>query len=368
MIGNVLLFIKMEPVPKIREWMNAMNKRESSKVTIYDVAREAGVSKTSVSRYLGGRYDELSDKTRKKIERAISQMEYRPNTMARGLKSNKSYLIGIIVADINNPYTTAILRGAEDICSQNGYNLMICNSDNNPEKERGYFEMLLSHRIDGLILHTTGGNHDMLIQLQEQKTPIILLDRKVPDLEIDTVGLDNFQATSQAVHFLIDQNYERIAFFSEPASKISTRHERRLSFQQTLLSRSHPSSNDVYEVNVDDLQDVETKLLHFLEKSEGASRAILTANSVVLLKLILLLQERKLSVPKDLAMMGFDNPEWSTIVYSGISTIEQPTYQIGVAAMEMILRRIDGQVSPAQTVAYQAKMNIRETTPFIPKS
>jgi LacI family transcriptional regulator, kdg operon repressor len=347
--------------------MNVMVKQENAKVTIYDVAREAGVSKTSVSRYLGGRYDELSDKTRKKIELAINKMEYRPNTMARGLKSNKSYLIGIIVADINNPYTTAILRGAEDICSQNGYNLMICNSDNNPEKERGYFDMLLSHRIDGLIIHTTGGNHDMLKQMQEQKTPIILLDRKVPNLEIDTVGLDNFQATSQAVNYLVGQNYERIAFFSEPASKVSTRYERRLSFQQTLMSHSHPSSGDVYEVNVDDLKDVESKLQHFLDDSKGVSRAILTANSVVLLKLILLLQEKKLSVPEDLAMMGFDNPDWSTIVYSGITTIEQPTYQIGVAAMEMILHRIDGQASPAQTMAYQAKLNIRQTTPFIQK-
>lgn len=227
--------------------------------------------------------------------------------------------------------------------------------------------MLLSHRIDGLIIHTTGGNHDMLKQMQDQKTPIILLDRKVPDLEIDTVGLDNFQATSQAVNYLVNQNYERIAFFSEPASKVSTRYERRLSFQQTLLSHGHPSSKDVYEVNVDDLNDVDSKLQHFLDDSEGKARVILTANSVVLLKLILLLQEKKLSVPKDLAIIGFDNPEWSTIVYSGITTIEQPTYQIGVVAMEMILRRIDGHESPAQTMAYQAKLNIRQTTPYIQK-
>jgi LacI family kdg operon repressor len=133
------------------------------------------------------------------------------------------------------------------------------------------------------------------------------------------------------------------------------------------MSHSHPSSKDVYEVNVDDLHDVESKLQHFLDDSEGVSRVILTANSVVLLKLILLLQEKKLAVPRDLAMMGFDNPDWSAIVYSGITTIEQPTYQIGVAAMEMILRRINGQVYPAQTMAYQAKLNVRQTTPYIQK-
>ena len=141
----------MEPVPFVAIFArmgDEMKNRHSAKVTIYDVAREAVVSKTSVSRYLGGRYNELSDKTKKKIEETIKRMSYRPNTMARGLKLGQSHLIGMIVADITNPYSTAILRGAEDLCNQNGYSLMICNTDNNPVKELEYIKMLQSHRIE----------------------------------------------------------------------------------------------------------------------------------------------------------------------------------------------------------------------------
>ncbi|MDQ7862532.1 hypothetical protein RCO48_20520 [Peribacillus frigoritolerans] len=128
--------------------------------------------KTSVSRYLGGRFDELSAKTRKKIELAINKMEYRPkHDGKRAQKQQELFDWNHRGGHQQSIYDGHPSGGAEDICSQNGYNLMICNSDNNPEKERGYFDMLLSHRIDGLIIHTTGGNHDMLKTDARAKDP-----------------------------------------------------------------------------------------------------------------------------------------------------------------------------------------------------
>jgi LacI family transcriptional regulator, kdg operon repressor len=361
----------MEPVPFIAIFArmgDEMKNRHSAKVTIYDVAREAGVSKTSVSRYLGGRYNELSDKTKKKIEETIKRMNYRPNTMARGLKLGQSHLIGMIVADITNPYSTAILRGAEDLCNQNGYSLMICNTDNNPVKELEYIKMLQSHRIEGLIINTTGGSNEALYQVKEEyHIPVVLIDRKVPELELDTVGLDNQQATTSAVSYLVKQGYERIAFFSQSIHKVSTRYDRFMAFQETLRNLQHPSIDDVFEIQSDQEETVKLQLQKYFESSNGQSRAILAANSVVLLKIIVQLQLQGFTIPNDVAIMGFDNPEWVAVVGSGITTIEQPTYQIGVTAMETLLKRMNGENSLPQTISFNAKLIERGSTPTVIK-
>ncbi|MEK4405025.1 LacI family DNA-binding transcriptional regulator [Sporosarcina sp. FSL K6-6792] len=345
-----------------------MKQKQVGRVTIYDVAREAGVSKTSVSRYLGERYNELSEKTRKKIEETIIRMNYRPNTMARGLKFGQSHLIGMVVADITNPHTTAMIRGAEDLCNQNGYSLMVCNTDNNAVKEQDYIKILQSHRIEGLIINTTGGSNDALFQVKEEDDiPVVLIDRKVPELELDTIGLDNHQATESAVTYLVKQGYERIAFFSQPIHQVSTRYERFMSFQKTLRNVQHTSIEDVYEIQIEPEDSVQLQLQEFLESSNGQTRAILTANSVVLLKIILELNKQGFSIPNDVALMGFDNPKWVAVVGSGISTIEQPTYQIGVTAMETLLKRINGDNSNPQTISFEATLVIRGSTPLVKK-
>ncbi|MCM3023729.1 LacI family DNA-binding transcriptional regulator [Heyndrickxia ginsengihumi] len=343
-------------------------KKEDSKVTIYDVAAAAGVSKSTVSRYLGGRFHEISPKTQKKIEHVIQQLNYRPNNLARGLKGNRSYLIGAIVADITNPYTTAILRGAEDVCKQHGYSLLICNSDNQPSKEREYISMLQSHQIDGVFVQTTGGNQDFLQELSRNgETPIVLVDRKIPELSFDTVGIDNHHAVLQAVSYLLKQGYERIAYFTEPVQEISPRRERYVAFLEALQieNEEHQSLNDIYELDVHDKDLLDSQLAAFLADSKGQARAILTANSVVALKLILSIKEKGLQIPKDIALMSFDNPSWAAAIESGITTMVQPTYQIGSTVAELILKRINGEQTAVQTVAYQTRLFERGSTPKV---
>ncbi|AVD54972.1 LacI family DNA-binding transcriptional regulator [Heyndrickxia coagulans] len=339
---------------------------KEAKVTIYDVAKKAGVSKSTVSRYLGGRFHELSPKTQQKIKQVIDELQYRPNNLARGLKSSRSYLIGALVADITNPYTTAILRGAEDVCKQHGYSLLICNSDNRPAKEREYISMLQSHKIDGLLIQTTGGNSDFLETLSENgKTPIVLVDRKIPALPFDTVEIDNRGAVMQAVSYLIKKNYKRIGYFTEPVAHFSPRHERYTGFQEALrlVSPSHPSLEDLFEVDLKDESQLEKKLNTFLSRTSKEPRAIIAGNSVIALKIIIKLKEQGYKIPDDTGFLSFDNPEWAAAVFSGITTIEQPTYQIGKTVMELILKRLADNESPVQTISYQTRLIERESTP-----
>ncbi|MDN4526316.1 LacI family DNA-binding transcriptional regulator [Fictibacillus fluitans] len=337
----------------------------AQKVTIYDVAKRAGVSKTSVSRYLGGRLEELAEKTKKKIESAIQELDYRPSTAARGLKGRKSYLIGVIIADIRNPYSTAILRGAEEISSKNGYSLMICNSDNDPEKEKNFIHMLQSHRIDGLIIHTTGGNNSSLLEMKDDSIPVVLLDRNIPELDMDFVGLDNRTAIKDSLEFLLQQDYQRIAFFSEPFHEISTRHERYQFFQDVLKKNNHESSEDIYIVSTEDSCRFRNKLLSFLEDAKGQSRAIFTVNALLMLKIANELNTMNISVPDELSLLTFDNPDWAPVVFGGITCIEQPTFEIGVSAMNMVLERIRGERTTSESFLYKGKLIKRNSTPLM---
>jgi LacI family kdg operon repressor len=338
-------------------------KPNGSRPTIDDVARTVGVSKTTISRYLSGQFDSIAEPTRKRIEEAITALNYRPNRMARGLKRDRSYLIGFVMADIMNPYSTSILRGAEEVCRKHGYNLLVCNTDNDPQQEKHYIYLLQAHRIDGLLINTTGYNNEILHELSKDYTSVVLVDRRVPELGFDMIGTDNLMATEEAMRFLLECGYERIAYFSERFGNTSTRLERARKFVEVLERHGHPSVRDVYEIDLQVPGQLELRLKEYLESSKGRFRAIFAGNGVIHLKIITALQNMGVHIPDDISMIGFDDPDWAPLVGSGITTIAHPTYQIGAMAMELVLKRIEGSKEPAQTIQLPARLVVRASTP-----
>jgi LacI family kdg operon repressor len=331
--------------------------------TIDDVAREVGVSKTTISRYLSGQFHSLSEQTRKRIEITIATLNFRPNRMASGLKRDRSFSIGMILADITNPFSTSILRGVEDVCTKHGYSLMVCNSDNDPEKEKEYIMMLQAHRIDGLIINSTGENNEYLHELAEEKIPIVLVDRKAPELDFDTVVTDNVQATTEAVEFFLKQGYERIAYFTQPTLRVSSRLERAGTFQNVLQQARHPSSTDIYEAEIRSEGQLEQQLDKYLADSNGQFRMLFSANGVMQLKILNILQRKRIQIPDDISVACYDDLDWAPVIGPGITTIAQPTYEIGVNAMDLVLARITGDQSPGQIIALPGTLMIRGSTP-----
>lgn len=339
------------------------NSKPFHRSTIGDVAREAGVSKTTISRFLSGQFDSLSEQTRKRIEETIATLKYRPNRMARGLKRDRSFTIGMIVADITNPFSTSILRGVEDVCIKNGYSLMICNTDNDPEIEKEYIMMMQAHRIDGLIINSTGHNNDYLHELAEEKTPIVLVDRKAPELDFDTVVTDNIQATTEAVGFFLRQGYERIAFFTQPIGMVSSRSERASTFRDLLEKVDHQSSSDIYEADIRIEEQLEQRIDEYLSSSDGQFRMMFAANGVMQLKILNILQRKGIHIPDDMGVACYDDLDWAPVIAPGITTIAQPTYEIGVNAMERVLARIKGDESAGLVIALPGTLKVRGSTP-----
>lgn len=191
------------------------------RATILDVARQAGASRTSVSRYFGDERERLSQELQGRIAEATSRLGYRPNPMARGLKGGRSGLVGMPVADIRNPFSVAVMHGVEQACRERGLSLLVCNTDNDPDQERAHLALLASYRVEGLVINATGSLDRELQTLVDQGTPLVLLDRALGEVEAEVVGLDNAQALDLALDHLQARGYGVLLYLSEPPEQAS---------------------------------------------------------------------------------------------------------------------------------------------------
>src|SRR5471032_706906 len=206
------------------------------RVTMNDVAVLAGVSKASVSRFIGEDRHPPSHPTAPPPPHPLATLGYRPNQMARGLKRGRTRLIGMLVADIRNPYSVAVMHGVETACRRHGYSLVVCNTDRDDAQERQHLAALRSYNIEGLIVNTLGHHLDQLLELQREM-PLVLVDRKVEPLHSDLVGLNNPAAVRIAVEHLQQQGYRDVLLVSEAADGTSSRLERQASFKAEIASR-----------------------------------------------------------------------------------------------------------------------------------
>ncbi|WP_069839250.1 pectin utilization transcriptional regulator KdgR [Bacillus sp. F56] len=338
-----------------------MKKKTTGHMTIKDVAEYAGVSKSTVSRYINGKIDAISPEKVKNIKKAIAELNYRPSKMAQGLKIKKSKLIGFVVADITNPFSVAAFRGVEEVCDQYGYSIMVCNTDNSPEKEREMLLKLEAHSVEGLILNATGENKDLLRAFAEQHIPTILIDRKLPDLKLDTVTTDNRSITKEILQKIYSKGYTDVALFTEPISSISPRAERAAVYQEMAAVQNVNGLVKMYEIDVKDKEQLKAALRSFHKEMPGQKKAILALNGLIMLKIISCMEELGLRIPQDIGIAGFDDTEWYKLIGPGITTIAQPSHDMGRTAMERVLKRIEGDKGAPQTIELEAKVIMRKS-------
>ena len=336
--------------------VNSFSAAQRTRVTMLDVAQRAGVSKASVSRFIGEDRALLSEAIAERIERAINELGYRPNQMARGLKRGRTRLIGMLVADIRNPYSIAVMHGVETACRQHGYNLVVCNTDRNDEQERQHLAALRSYNIEGLILNTLGHHPDALQELN-QEMPIVLIDRKVEQLHSDLVGLDNAGAVRMALEHLQQQGYCDLLMVSEPTDGTSSRSERMHSFNQHVAQ--HPALKGAMVLTGPLLR---AEIQTFLNAAGPGPKAVFCANGVSALACTQVLRELNCRLFEDLGLIALDDLDWFPLVGSGITALAQPTQQIGASAFDCLLKRLKGDTGPVRVLDFHPQLIIRGST------
>lgn len=222
---------------------NSTDKQKN--VTIADVAAYVGVSKTTISRYLNKNFEFMSQETQEKVDEAIKVLKYRPNRIAQTLKAKNSNIIGVTIADIGNPFSSLLIKGINDVCRANNYQLLVTNADNLAERERENIESLLDSQVDGLLVNTTGNNYKYLQEFKDSDNfkPIVLLDRFINPLIYDSVTMNNAEVTRNILDELLKNDYDHYVYFSEDINGISSRLERKKAMEE-FLSRNANTSGE----------------------------------------------------------------------------------------------------------------------------
>ncbi|MFY0991244.1 LacI family DNA-binding transcriptional regulator [Halomonas sp. C05BenzN] len=329
--------------------------------TILEVARIAGVSKTSVSRYFGGERERLSGALQERIAAAARHLGYRPNQMARGLKGGHSRLIGMLVADIRNPFSVAVMHGVEQACRARGFSLMVCNTDNDPSQERDHLALLAAYRVEGLVVNAAGSPDRELQALVDQGTPLVLLDRELGEVEAEVVGLDNARAIDMALDHLGSQGYGELLYISQPPEQVSSRRRRLERFRQGLAGRGLAGEALCLEPEACN-GALSEGIATFLARPGRTPRALLCANGNVTLAVTRALQGLGIRLGET-GLLGIDELDWCELVGPGISTLAQPTAMIGQAAVDRLLHRPDeaGEMPPRH-LHFQASLIPRGST------
>ncbi|MCG9479437.1 MAG: LacI family transcriptional regulator [Actinomycetia bacterium] len=314
------------------------------RINIKTVAQKAGVSTATVSRVMH-KYPGVKEETRKRVLRVASQLNYEINAVASSLRSKKTNILGIIVGNVLSQFYSTLAKAVEDVAINEGYSLILCNGDDNPQKELKYLKILKSNRVDGIILTPTGKNAEYIRMLKKSGIQVVLVDRLIPGLENDAVLVDNEQGSYRAVKYLISRGYERIAIINGYPDR-TTGAERLEGYIRALTEAKKIINNSLIKTGDFKKRSGINLTTELLEDSPGPD-AIFITNLDMTLGSVLAIKQKGLKIPEDIGILGFDNPDWTQIADPPITTVNQPVYSMGNTAAELIIKKI-GQKSSSE--------------------
>jgi DNA-binding LacI/PurR family transcriptional regulator len=305
--------------------------------TLKDVAKKAAVSISVASRALGS-YGYVSRESQEKVLKAAQKIGYQSDYIAKGLKTRQTYTIGLVISDITNTWFTTVVRAIEDVAEQNGYNLILCNSDEDPRKETKYLEVLYGKKIDGLIIAVTGENAPYLKRLVRGGLPVVLLDRKIKGLRATQVSIDNEYGAYEAVNHLIKLGHQRIGIINGlPRTTVGK--DRFRGYKKALEDNGFPLDPSLIKYGDFRMEKARKATEEFM-KMKNRPTALFVANNVMVMGAFKASKENEVKIPQEMALVGFDDPEWASLTEPPLTTVRQPTYSIGTMACQALLQRI----------------------------
>ncbi|RSL33904.1 LacI family transcriptional regulator [Salibacterium salarium] len=322
--------------------------------SIKEVAQKANVSTATVSHVINEtRY--VSDTTKDKVFAAMNELEYRPNMVARSLRSRKSNTIGLLVPlvadDTSNFFFMSIANGIEQVLKDNGYNLILSNSNEDLHTEREQIEVFNTQFIDGLVIAPVDGKDVEYEEAFSGDYPVVYIDRRPQQVNGDTVLVDNKKASFEAVSSLLEKGHYRVGFITGTLG-ITTSEERQSGYQEALEAFDIPPDVSFIKEGPATFQSG-YDLAEELYKQNVT--ALFIANNVMTMGAMSFLQEIKANIPDDIAIIGYDDYDWMKVVSPPLSVVKQPSFELGKKAVEQLVKRIEGSDSDASEILLEAE-------------
>ncbi len=325
--------------------------------TIYDVAKESNVSIATVSKVINNS-GKMRDSTRERVQEAMKRLNYHPSMMASALTGKGTETLGLLVPDISNPFFSEMARTIEDRAHEYGMSVIICSTDSNVEKEKKYIELLQRKQVDGFIVATTVQDITLLKGLQENGIPLVMLTQDNAGLDVNSVSVDDFKGGYDATSYLISQGHTNVAIIAEFASSSRMRI---FGYQEAHSANAIPYSDENIYKTVATMENGR-KMLMEMAANGKLPTAIFACNDLIAIGVIQGAKEMGLKIPEDLSLIGFDNTILAMTTVPGLTTIAQPTQDMGRKVVDVILEEIKGNSEVKERILFNPEMIIRGTT------
>lgn len=326
--------------------------------TLHGVARAAGVSIATVSATIN-KTAYVSPTLQERVRKAIAEVGYHPDAIARSLKTRTTKTLGLIIPDISNAFFAPVIRGIGDVAHARGYTLILCNSDELLEKERAYVQLLRTRRVDGVIMAPVGGAEDYGDLEAVAGAPVVFIDRRVP-ARADVVVADNVQGACDVVRYLVGLGHRRIGEIAGPP-KLSTSEERLAGYRNALQEAGLRPDPTLLKVGYSRLEGGYQAAQALLTMANRPT-AIFASNHVMTIGLMRAIAEHGLRCPQDISVACFDDFDWASVFHPRLTTVAQPTYEMGSRAAEYLLARLMGSSdADPQTCVLAPRLVIRDS-------
>jgi len=330
-----------------------------SRVNIRDVASHAGVSHQTVSRVIN-HSEQVTSETRERVKEVIKELGFRPSRLAQSLVTQKTRSIGLVVADITNPFFFEVARGVQDAALAQGYNVFVCNTDDNPQGEQDILALLASQEVDGVILSTASSSDEELLAFAENYKPLVVINRDIDHPKASLVNVDICKGAKLAIEHLIDRGHTRIAMLSHEGH-LPDKVRRVLGYRETLKAHGITPNDEwllLAPPNLTGGYDATQQLL----KAHPEITAIFTYNDLMAIGALRGCHDMGLRVPQDCAIMGFDDIKFSAMTQPSLSSISFDKYAVGQTAMMRLLEMFEEPDVIYESIHLDVGLIIREST------
>lgn len=326
-------------------------------VKIVDIARAAGVSTATVSRVVNN-LPGVRPEVEARVRKAIKELGYRPNRAARTLRTHKNRVWALIVVDGSGPFFAELSRGAEDVAYEAGYSVILCNTDEDPRRERSHIDLAVDEGVQGVVLTPSDRGTDVS-PLVDAGIPFVLADRTIPGLHADSVIVDNRAGAFEAVTHLVRGGYQRVACITGPLETM-TAEQRYKGYCEALAAAGRGLDESL--VRVADFKEPGGREAMVDLLRHHQPDAVFVANHSMTVGVLHAIRESSLTVPGEIGIVSFDDMSWSTLLKPTLTAVAQPGYELGIESARILLRRLNGYSGPPQVLTLLPKLVVRESS------